>query len=68
MEEDSNGDSSDDDDEEDEEMSDDGEPNDNMTLVQHQEDVRLEALIRKSAYSSCFSMKKGRMEPEITGS
>ncbi|XP_039134569.1 uncharacterized protein LOC120271948 isoform X2 [Dioscorea cayenensis subsp. rotundata] len=58
MDEDSNGDSSDDADDEDEDMSEDGEPDDDMTLVQYQEEVKHEAIIRKSAHSSCSSPKK----------
>lgn len=50
------------------EMSEDGDPDDDMTLVQYQEEARREALIRKNTHSSCSSLKKGRMESEITGS
>lgn len=66
MEEDSNEDTTDDDDED--EMSDDEEADDNMTLVQFQEEARREALIRKSTPYSGSSPKKGRMEPENSGS
>lgn len=45
-----------------EEMSDDGDPDDDMTLNQYQEEARRDALIRKNSQTSDVLPKKGRVE------
>lgn len=50
-------------DDEDDEMSGDDCPDDDMTLNQYQDEVRREALIRKSSLEADVSPKKGRVDP-----
>lgn len=42
-------------------------PDDSMTLVHYQGEVRREALIRKGSNTNEISPKKGRMDPEGSG-
>lgn len=44
-------------------MSDGDGPDDSMTLVKFQEEVRRDSLIRKSSNEMAASLKKGRLEP-----
>lgn len=60
-----NGENDDSSEEEDEEMLDEEDgPDDSMTLVQYQAEIRRDALIKKGSHTNEISPKKGRVKTE----